>query len=232
MSILSHKITKDPGYVDRDIMEKKKSMMIEADDNFSVINYSLKKGGYIGVGLFMLITYLIALFLGGGEGAFSLEEILVAFFWGGIGLFIIIFNLFRKKKTRHLRMDRQNGLVTLAPWNKSPASTFPFNQLVGENVFTTTTDAVAYENLHVYQRDVEEVHNIAELCADEIWSLMVWYMDKNRPLPKGTAYDPYRQQDYERRKAEGFPKPLYPSDVPTPEATPAQQREREKYWRD
>ncbi|WP_199185117.1 hypothetical protein [Aquimarina sp. I32.4] len=52
-------------------------------------------------------------------------------------------------------------------------------------------------------------------------------MDQNRPLPPGTAFDAYREQDYERRKALGFPKPLYYSNIPTPEATPEQQAERE-----
>jgi hypothetical protein len=42
-------------------------------------------------------------------------------------------------------------------------------------------------------------------------------MDKNRPLPPGKELDPYRQKDYERRKAEGFPKPLYPSNIKIPE---------------
>ena len=59
-------------------------------------------------------------------------------------------------------------------------------------------------------------------------SFLYWYMDKNRPLPPDKEYDPYRQADFERRKAEGFPKPLYPSDVPTPEYTPEQQEERER----
>ena len=63
-------------------------------------------------------------------------------------------------------------------------------------------------------------------------SFLTWYMDKNRPLPPGSAFDPYRQQDFERRKAEGFPPPLYPSTVPTPEATQAQQDEREQYWKE
>lgn len=58
-------------------------------------------------------------------------------------------------------------------------------------------------------------------------SFITWYMDKNRPLPPRTAFDPYREQDFERRKAEGFPKSLYPSDIPTPESTPEQQKERE-----
>ena len=60
------------------------------------------------------------------------------------------------------------------------------------------------------------------------WDFVVWYMDKNRPLPPGTAFDPYREADFQRRKAEGFPKPLYKSYIPTPEATRHQQLERER----
>ena len=62
---------------------------------------------------------------------------------------------------------------------------------------------------------------------DDYWAFTVWYMDKNRPLPPGTAFDSYRQKDFERRKAEGFPKPLYHSNIKTPEATKEQQKERE-----
>jgi len=54
----------------------------------------------------------------------------------------------------------------------------------------------------------------------EYWSFYVWYMDKNRPLPPGTAFDAYRKKDYERRKAEGFPAPLFESKIPTPEYNP------------
>jgi hypothetical protein len=50
-------------------------------------------------------------------------------------------------------------------------------------------------------------------------------MDKNRPLPQDTAFDSYHDKDFERRKAEDFPKPLYPSAISTPEATKAQQAE-------
>jgi len=51
-------------------------------------------------------------------------------------------------------------------------------------------------------------------------SFLTWYMDKNRPLPLGRAFDPYRKRDYERRKAEGFPEPLYPSHIVTEEYKP------------
>ena len=67
------------------------------------------------------------------------------------------------------------------------------------------------------------------------------YKYKNRLFDKGQEswlpkvidepFDPYREKDFQRRKKEKFPPPLYPASIPTPEATPAQQKEREKYWR-
>lgn len=66
-------------------------------------------------------------------------------------------------------------------------------------------------------------------------SILVWYMDKNRPLPPGKLFNPYREKDYERRKAEGFQPPLYPASIDTPEATPEREKERIKreknYWK-
>ena len=53
--------------------------------------------------------------------------------------------------------------------------------------------------------------------AQEWWSFYMWYMDKNSPLPNGSLLDPYREKDYLRRKAEGFPAPLYPATIDTPE---------------
>ena len=64
------------------------------------------------------------------------------------------------------------------------------------------------------------------------WSFYIWYLDKNRPLPPGDLLDPFREEDFKRRKADGFPPPLFCSCIPTPEATPEQQAEREKYWKD
>jgi hypothetical protein len=72
------------------------------------------------------------------------------------------------------------------------------------------------------------VFSLADFEREDYWNFFVWYMDKNRPLPPGSAFDSYREQDFERRKAAGFPKPLYPSDISTPEATAEQQKEREK----
>ena len=68
--------------------------------------------------------------------------------------------------------------------------------------------------------------------VEEGHSIILWYMDKNRPLPPGKEFDPFRKSDFERRKAEGFPPPLFESSFPTPEATDEWQTEREKHWKD
>ncbi|CAA0224533.1 hypothetical protein [Tenacibaculum maritimum] len=72
---------------------------------------------------------------------------------------------------------------------------------------------------------------MSHIVLDKLYgtlSFYIWYMDKNRPLPSGSAFDAYREQDYQRRKAAGFPKPLYPSKIATPEATKEQQAARKR----
>ncbi|PKQ62889.1 hypothetical protein BZG02_11895 [Labilibaculum filiforme] len=62
-------------------------------------------------------------------------------------------------------------------------------------------------------------------CYQDL-AYLTWYMDKNRPLPPAEDLDPYREKDFERRKKGKFKKPLYRSQIPTPEASPEQQAER------
>lgn len=63
---------------------------------------------------------------------------------------------------------------------------------------------------------------------NQIRSFYVWYMDKNRPLPLGTAFDPYRKIDFDRRRSYGFQSPLYPSSYTIREANNHQQ----KIWKE
>lgn len=57
------------------------------------------------------------------------------------------------------------------------------------------------------------------------------YMEEEE-LPDMPEFEKYRQKDFERRKAEGIPPPLYPSSIPTPKATLERRKEREKYRKD
>ena len=97
--------------------------------------------------------------------------------------------------------------------NAGPEGTFSGASLVARNPYN---DGIGKGN-----------YSLSHADAEEWWSFFVWYMDKNRPLPPGKDFDTFRQKDFERRKAEGFPKPLFESNIDTPEFTKAQQKERQ-----
>jgi hypothetical protein len=95
---------------------------------------------------------------------------------------------------------------------------------------------IDFQNQRVYYKVNDNLHKTIYLFSnaklsdefDDNWSFLAWYMDKNRPLPIGVEFDEYRHDDFDRRKAEGFPKALYSSRIETHEATPVQQAERKK----
>jgi len=124
-------------------------------------------------------------------------------------------------------MDRMQGLFSYPNyWSNTPViinfkDAVFFNLAQGKT--GTPTLVAPYSNWPINGFVFTIVDVISQL------SFYVWYMDKNRPLPPGDAFDPYRQKDFERRKSEGFPPPLYYSNGVL---TPEQQAEREEYWKD
>lgn len=141
--------------------------------------------------------------------------------------------IFNTKEKKTLTLNRYSGNITF-PITNSKIHNMPFEDLeAGYKIIGGSSPT-----LILIIRDCKNKKNGVSsppshlLDIYETLSFYVWYMDKNRPLPPGTAFDPYRQKDFERRKAEGFPSPLYRSHIPTPEATPEHQEEREKYWKD
>ncbi|OEK09839.1 hypothetical protein A8C32_10025 [Flavivirga aquatica] len=132
--------------------------------------------------------------------------------------------------------NREQGLITFPSYFYKPDITMPFPKSSVTWFGNGGTSGAMRIELYVSKENAPggalllTHHYIHE--ASEEWSFIVWYMDKNRPLPPGDAFDAYREADFERRKAEGFPPPLFKSQIPTPETTPKQQKEREKYWKD
>ncbi|WP_053056734.1 hypothetical protein [Tenacibaculum mesophilum] len=150
-----------------------------------------------------------------------------------IGLFFFIYGLTANKKKKMLILDRLNGTVTYPDLFYLPPLKGKFKDL--KAVISVSGDidgAPGREYLKFVNtfkpRKLDVLRTITYDNPYEEWSLYVWYMDKNRPLPPGTAFDPYRQQDFERRKALGFPRPLYKSTIPTHEFTKEQQAERKR----
>ena len=129
---------------------------------------------------------------------------------------------------RELILNREEGTISLHKLFKKENVVISFED--GEGFLRLIGPSIGpYFVLTFYSKNnPANGGELANLYLEEFWDFVVWYMDKNRPLPPGTAFDPYREADFQRRKAEGFPKPLYKSYIPTPEATRRQQLERER----
>ena len=169
-----------------------------------------------------LFSVLIHIFSGGDStDCFYLIE-WIAF------IFFVIYGLTMPKQEAIL--NRIDGLITFDGFLWQDNITMPFSEV--EFCYSTGgEDLQGAFQLQIMRPNKWVTFAIPIFSGKDCYegmSFITWYMDKNRPLPPGELFDPYREADFQRRKAEGFPKPLYPSDIPTPEATPEQQAERER----
>ena len=137
------------------------------------------------------------------------------------------------KRTKRLILDRVTGKMTYPSYGFAPHITLTFKRATVYSTIAPGPDGMIMgtklQARNPYDRSATRgTYDLAPADPEEWWSYFVWYMDKNRPLPPGKAFDPYRQKDFERRKAEGFPKPLFESNIPTSEATKQQRAERKR----
>lgn len=109
--------------------------------------------------------------------------------------------------------DREKGTVTYPGFMGLRRITVPFNQAVFTYTRLGSIYAAEREKLALVHPNglTTVIVDFEHITA--FFSLYVWYMDKNRPLPPGTAFDAYRKADFLRRYREGFPEPLYPSNI-------------------
>ena len=226
---LEHRILQYPRSIDIEIVKPKRGAIITtANDEFFIESHRANSLGAITLGtIFFLIGFFGYYYHGNGNPSF-LDLIFML-----PGLFLILLGTLKPKKHIQLHFDRQKGIISYpAPFFGKPL-VGPFNTL--KALIGVSGDIDGYSPTEYLKlvntfrpRVLDVLKTITYEDPYEEWSLYVWYMDKNRPLPPGTAFDAYRDKDFERRKTLGFPKPLYQSEVPTPEATPEQQAERKK----
>jgi|SRR5690554_4399236 len=147
-----------------------------------------------------------------------------------LALCIIYYYTMPKKEIIY---DRLHGTITFPGWMWSKNITMPFD-VIKFSYTTGGANLIGAYQLQLIRPDKVGSTLFFAFGGDDCYqdlSLITWYMDKNRPLPPQKAFDPYREKDFLRRKKAAFQKPLYPSRIPTPEATPEQQAEREKAWK-
>ena len=189
----------------------KNNDITRADDQFFIMNNSItfrKFHLYIG-----LIGYLVSYFFSLANNADDSFSIFIRICLFLFSTFYIIYNFTHPKKI--LILDRLNGIITFPGFLYGKPITMSFEEVLAEVRGGYGAGMATLALLH--QNKLTAYSAILESTPLQSWSFMVWYMDKNRPLPPGKVFDPYRQKDYERRKKEGFPKPLYQSWIATPE---------------
>jgi hypothetical protein len=149
--------------------------------------------------------------------------VMIVLFLGFIFFLVYYFTMPQKERI----FNREDGLLTFAGFMWHDNITMPINKVrfmasspSAQGLSSYMLEIVRPDKLHSLQ-----LCSMGTTCYEDL-SFFLWYMDKNRPLPPGDAFDEYREQDFERRKKEGFPRPLFPSNFDTPEATAKQQAER------
>lgn len=190
------------------------------DDICLIINVRQEKFGLLGYGLFLigaLFFYDIIILLGQGINEF-IESLKVGIPIVSIVLIMIVCALTSPEKK--LILNRLKGTAVLPGFLYQKSLKLSFNDIIP--VVTKVTRIGTKGTELFLKRPIGRWYDRFQLGTIfrgnqsdpfESWSLLVWYMDKNRPLPPGTAFDPYRKRDEERRKKEGYPPPLYPSRI-------------------
>ncbi|WP_103866513.1 hypothetical protein [Aquimarina sp. I32.4] len=208
-------------------IEDKKSWY--ADNHFMSIPNTGNATPFVFGGAFYLVA---SIFIIGyvKDGTLKPFEIFLFVLSSLLAIFFTIYYFTKPKKEEIL--NRRDGLITIPGvlWQKN--ITIPFK----ECLFVYSTggeDGTGAYSLQVMRPSKSKFGTLEDFSVGQGYcykdmSFICWYMDKNRPLPPGTAFDAYRDWDYERRKAAGFPRPLYPSNIATPEATKEQQAERKR----
>ena len=205
------------------IGNRKKSLLIEVTDK--VYRFDKSARGLVSwiVGIMFIFFASFGLLIDDD----LIGTLIIILIFGIPGIFSIIYGFVAPKK--EMVYDRLKGVITVTRVFRKSVD-IPFDTGYGVRVYSNTSPGVISSQLSfVSSKKKPRVGGIlSQILVDDVWSFTVWYMDKNRPLPPGDAFDAYRERDFERRKAEGFPKPLYPSKIKTPEATKEQQQERER----
>lgn len=216
-----------PAAVNRDDIEPGAICAFEyANDNFIVKDVSDTRKmelywawGFVGAFIFVLSVLLI------GGRKFDSGFLLISLFTGLFTILPALWSFYKAyfiNKERKLIFDRQRGLVQVPGSLNEPPQLMRFEDLHVVVALATRFQGGIYLRLFKNKSLADKLEggvlfSFAYGTYLQSWSYFVWYMDRNRPLPPGDALDPYRQRDYERRKAEGFPPPLYPSAFETPE---------------
>jgi len=169
----------------------------EANDKRLIIKLRDRKLYIWGSAIGMIICIFLSIYCYTNKKTLESDGAVFVAFALLLGLFLFNY-LFRSSDI--VVFDRMKGIVTLSGRLFVKQKTMPF-----------------LSNAIIYKRELLYIDHPLYAISYHIpgfayWtSFYVWYMDKNRPLPPGSLFDPYREIDFKRRQAQDFPDPIYPS---------------------
>lgn len=201
---------------------EKNATIKHLDDEKMVIDYSGINVVVLGLSLFGTILWTWAYTVIENYDIFDII-VFITLYAGSI--FFLLKSILSTKKV--FIFNRKEGTVTYPELMWRSSKTIPFSEAC---FICNRVGPYAGENSHLAIVRADGITRVLIVWDHpyEYFSFFVWYMDRNRPLPPGTAFDPYREKDYERRKAEGFQPPLYPSNIDTPEHNMKQKKGQTK----
>ena len=188
----------------------KENGITRADDQFYIVDKSIYIGKmYMYIGLFFLIFAFFGAF---SRDAFEIPGVFFLILYFLTGILLIVYQY--THPPQKIILDRLNGIITFPNVFYGKPITIPFDKVLAALKLNGKNGPVS---LGFYHHKILATNIDLDYSPKSSWSFIVWYMDKNRSLPPGKLFDPYRKRDYERRKAEGFPEPLYESWIGNPE---------------
>ncbi|NDV95069.1 hypothetical protein D0T84_09075 [Dysgonomonas sp. 521] len=194
---------------DKDIINKSAGIKVEVSETEQRITINATSSRLASIvcgGIFFLAGIIFAYFTY-TEAINSLDgKILsiICILFGGV---LFIYSLVRPK--RLFTFDRLNGTITYPETQANSINSIYFKDSEWVKKYSFAGRFYIGDCLALVQSN--EYSTVTLLYNDfySEWSYLVWFMDKNRPLPPGTIFDSIRKADYNRRKTDGFPPPLY-----------------------
>lgn len=120
----------------------------------------------------------------------------------------LLINYYRKIGNPVIIFNREKGTVTFPEGFKKIPVTYNFNDTI--MFISYGTPQLGGQYLGIKPKGKVKGYNIAGIVQDSHKSFILWYMDKNRPLPPGDLFSPYRNEDAKRLRDLGHPPPLHP----------------------
>lgn len=206
------------GYYPLDYLDKKKGNSDYTDDKYFIEDGTKSMKFEFRIYLVVVVAFFAFLAIGKLDLTDSVWQIVTSIFF----ILILPLSYYSVFHPPYIYIyNRLDGTVSIPRKYGMGYCTIPFNKVK----YGTSSSRMGSISLTMMLPKWEFPLRTIGGEPETAISNYVWFMDKNRPLPPGKVFDPYRERDYQCRKAEGFPAPLYESYIKIEEYTSEQMAE-------